>query len=456
MSEMFTFPQGFHWGSATAAYQVEGGAAEDGRSESIWDVYSHLPGIIKNNDNGDVACDHYHRWKEDVKLMKDLGYKAYRFSISWPRILPDGTGRINQPGLDFYNALIDELLATGITPMATLYHWDIPACIKDGWLNRDSTDAFAEFSAVCARNFGDRVKFWATINEPVCASFMSYFWGQHAPGISDPYKGLLSAHHVLLAHGKAVSVIRENYADAQIGIALNWLSSYPKTNSAADLTIVRRFEGQNNRWFIDPIYKGTYPADILAEYVKHGVLQSLEPDFVKEGDMQTIAAPTDFLGLNYYTRHVYHVNNEEEALSTYVEPLPSPEDKQTEMGWEIYPKALYDLLLRINADYAPKKIYITENGASYSTAPDENGKVVDTKRIDYLDLHLQEVAKAIKAGVPVAGYYCWSFLDNFEWRHGYSQRFGLVYVDFKTQKRTPKDSAYWYSQVIKNNGLPLS
>lgn len=456
MSEFFSFPKDFQWGVATAAYQVEGAANEGGRSASIWDVYSHTPGKIKNNENGDVACDHYHLYKEDVQLMKELGYKAYRFSIAWPRILPEGRGKINQPGVDFYNHLIDELLQAGITPLLTLYHWDLPVALKDAWLNRATVDAFEEFSSVCARLYGDRVKIWATINEPLCASLLSYTWGHGAPGMTDPYKGLVAAHHLLLAHGKAVTAIRANCADTQIGIPLNLMSVYPQTSSAEDQALAKLAEGQSNRWFIDPLYNGSYPLDIVQDYVKKGVLKDENPDFIKENDLKIISVPTDYLGLNYYTRQIYHADKKRNPNEIYPLQLPAPTDNQTEMGWEIYPQGLYDLLLKVNAEYKPAKIMITENGASYSTAPDAAGRVADDNRIQYLDIHLQQIAKAIQAGVPVNGYYQWSFLDNFEWGHGYSQRFGLVYVDYKTQKRFPKDSAYWYGKVIANNGLTIN
>jgi beta-glucosidase len=455
MSEFFKFPQNFQWGTATSSYQVEGAAYEGGRSESIWDVFSHTPGIIKNNENGDVACDHYHRWKEDIHLMKELGYKAYRFSVAWPRILPDGRGKINQPGVDFYNRLIDELLKADITPLLTLYHWDIPTKLHDAWLNRATTDAFEEYSAVSARFFGDRVKNWVTINEPLCASFLSYSWGYHAPGIANPFKGLVAAHHLLLAHGKAVSAIRANCKDAQVGIALNLSSIYPQTDSAADQAIAKMIEGQYNRWFIDPLYGRSYPVETIRDYMKQGVLKDEKLEFVKANDLQVIAAPTDFLGINFYTRHVFHINEGQSLQDYNFNALPAPADRQTEMGWEIYPKALFELLSKVSAEYKPAKILITENGASYSNSPDSSGKVEDDQRIQYIDLHLQQIVKAIQAGIPIAGYFVWSFMDNFEWTHGFSQRFGLVYIDYQTQKRTPKKSAFWYSRVIKENGIPI-
>lgn len=455
MADFFEFPKGFQWGTATSSYQIEGATDEGGRSPSIWDEFSHKSGTIHNNENGDVACDHYHRWKEDIQLMNQLGYQSYRFSIAWPRILPDGRGRINQQGVDFYNRLIDEMLQADITPFVTLYHWDIPTKLKGAWLNRDSVYAFEEFSDVSARFFGDRVKNWMTINEPICASLLSYTWGHHAPGMKDSYSGLVAAHHLLLSHGLAVKAIREQYPSAEIGIALNPASIYPQTESSADKNLANQVETLHNRWFADPIYKGVYPAEAIQAYIRQGVLKNETPDFIQPGDMDLIAAPIDFLGINYYTRQVFHTDQPDSSAEINFKSQSAPVNRQTEMGWEIFPQGLFDLLQKVNDEYHPGKILITENGASYSYAPDNFGQVDDPKRIEYIDLHLQTIARAIKAGIPVMGYFVWSFMDNFEWAHGYSQRFGLVYVDYKTQKRIPKSSAYWYSQVIHDNGLVL-
>lgn len=455
MSGFYEFPKDFKWGTATSSYQIEGAADQGGRGSSIWDEFSHRSGTIRNNENGDFACDHYHHWREDILLMRQLGYKAYRFSIAWPRVLPDGRGRINQQGLDFYNRLIDEMLQSDITPFVTLYHWDIPSNLKGAWLNRDSAYAFEEFSDVCARSFGDRVKTWMTINEPICASFLSYTWGYHAPGMSDPYQGLVAAHHLLLSHGLAVKAIRAHYPDTEIGIALNPASVYAQTDSPSDQSLANQVETLHNRWFADPIYKGSYPVEAVQAYIHQGVLKNETPDFIQPGDMELISAPTDFLGINYYTRQVFHTDRPDSSTEINFRSNPAPADHQTEMGWEIYPQGCFDLLQKVNDAYHPAKILITENGASYSYAPDNFGKIEDPKRIEYIDMHLQFIARAIQAGIPVNGYFVWSFMDNFEWTHGYSQRFGLVYVDYKTQKRTPKASAYWYSKVIKDNGLVL-
>ena len=455
MSEFMKFPQDFTWGTATAAYQIEGAAREDGRKDSIWDVFSHTPGRVANGDTGDVADDHYHHWKEDIKLMKELGYKAYRFSLSWPRILPDGVGRVNQAGIDFYNHLIDELLAADITPLVTLYHWDLPAALPGGWLERSTADAFSAFTAVVAMAFGDRVKKWITINEPFCASFLSYKHGRHAPGVRDPYKALVAAHHVLLAHGMAVPILRAEVPEARVGITLNEGPFYPATGSKQDIDTARRADGELNRWFIDPVYGRHYPADMLRDYVRDGVLDSTEPGFIHQGDMEKIAAPTDFLGLNYYTRSIINTEINIGNFPDNVNTRPEPDENHTEMGWEIFPFGMYETICRAYFTYKPKEILITENGASYSDGPDVTGRVRDTRRIAYLQSHIGAVGRAIRAGVPVTGYFVWSLLDNFEWAFGYDQRFGIIYVDYTTLKRYPKDSAFWYGEVVKKNGLEI-
>lgn len=450
MTSLLKFPDHFLWGTATCAYQIEGAVHEDGRGESIWDVFSHTPGKIKNGDNGDVACDHYHRWQEDIALMKSLGYKAYRFSLAWPRILPSGRGKVNQPGLDFYSRLVDGLLDADILPLATLYHWDLPIGLEGAWLNRSTADAFAEYTGVIARHLGDRVKHWFTINEPWCASHLSYTIGEQAPGLKDLSLGIVASHHVLLAHGKAVKELRAAVPEAQVGIVLNMSPVHNDPDAPVSQDVIRHFDGETIRWFIDPIYGRGYPQDMLEDYAKMGVISSSEPDFIKPGDMQTIAAETDLLGLNYYSRFVASaLNGDPEQLGRKHDPTVA----RTDMGWELYPQGLYELLERINREYHPKQILVTENGASYADGPDENGQVRDQRRIDYLQTHIHEVWKAIQAGITVRAYLLWSFMDNFEWSHGYAQRFGLVYVDFATQTRYVKDSAYWYAEVVKRNGL---
>jgi len=446
MTSLLKFPENFLWGTATASYQIEGAVKEDGRGESIWDVFSHTPGKILNNDNGDVACDHYHRWQEDIQLMRSLGFKNYRFSIAWPRILPEGRGKINQPGLDFYNRLIDGLLEAGIQPLATLYHWDLPTALEGGWLNRSTPDAFAEYTGIVARQFGDRVKMWFTINEPWCASFLSYSIGEQAPGMTDHFKGILASHHVLLAHGTAVRELRNAVSDAQIGIVLNMSPVHNDPEAPVSQERIRFIDGELIRWFADPLFGRGYPKDVLEDYVRMGLLESTEPEFIKPGDMELIAQQTDLLGINYYTRMVISAK----SAGVHNEKRNVP---HTEMGWELYPQGLYELLERINREYQPKQLMVTENGASYSDGPDETGRVRDQRRIDYLHTHIYEVWKAIQAGIPVTAYLQWSLMDNFEWARGYSQRFGAIHVDYETQKRTIKDSAYWYRDVIERNGL---
>ncbi len=442
MTSLIKFPKNFLWGTATCAYQIEGAVKEDGRGESIWDVFSHTPGNTFNGDTGDVACDHYHRWQEDIQLMKSLGYKAYRFSIAWPRILPEGRGRINQPGLDFYNRLIDGLLEAGIQPLATLYHWDLPTALEGAWLNRSVVDAFAEYSGLAARHFGDRVKLWFTINEPWCASHLSYTFGEHAPGMKDRSKGILAAHHLLLAHGVAVKELRKAIPDAQVGIVLNMSPIHNAPDAPVSEDRIRFMDGELIRWFADPLYGRGYPQDMLEDYVRMGVLESTQPDFIKPGDMELIAQETDLLGINYYTR--IFVSADSNGVQNEDRDVP-----KTDMGWELYPEGLYEILERVNREYHPKQLMVTENGASYADGPDENGKVHDQRRIDYLQTHIQKVWQAIEAGIPVTGYLQWSLMDNFEWSKGYSQRFGVIHVDFETQKRTIKDSAYWFSDYIK-------
>ena len=440
------FPKGFVWGAATAAYQIEGAANEDGRGESIWDRFSHTPGNVLNGDTGDVADDHYHRWPQDVALMQSLGLKAYRFSIAWPRIIPDGIGAVNDAGLDFYDRLVDGLLAAGIEPFVTLYHWDLPQALQDrgGWPNRDSAAWFADYTAVVSRRLGDRVHNWITLNEPWVSAFVGYMMGMHAPGIRDPKAAMQAAHHLLLAHGQAVSILRRNGNGAtRVGITLNltWVDS--ASDRPEDVEAARRQDGFADRLFLDPVFKGCYPGDFME------LCGNLAPQ-VEEGDLQQIAAPLDFLGVNYYTRSVVADDPNMPMLRTRsIQPAAA---EYTEMGWEVYPEGLYRLLRRLHEDYAPEAIYITENGAAF---PDtvESGRVHDERRIAYLREHLTSCWRAIQEGVPLRGYFVWSLLDNFEWGFGYSKRFGIVYVDYATQERIPKDSAFFYRDVIAANGL---
>jgi beta-glucosidase len=439
-----TFPEGFIWGVATSAYQIEDAWNEDGKGESIWDRFSHTPGKIANGDTGDVACDHYHRWREDVALMKELGLHAYRFSISWPRLLPDGRGRVSAAGLDFYSQLVDALLEAAIEPSITLYHWDLPQALQDqgGWPARATAEAFVEYADLAARRLGDRVKHWITLNEPFVSAMIGYLEGRHAPGHSDLDKALAAAHHLLLAHGLAVPVIRRNSPGAQVGITLNLSGQTPASPSAADRAAAWQRDGVINRWFLDPLSARGYPADIVQHYGN-----SME--FVQAGDLEATAAPLDFLGVNYYARGVVRSSVVTEAENAPRTVFPNPE--RTEMGWEVYPEGLYEVLGRVHFDYRFPALYITENGAAYPDQIGLDGQVDDPLRVAFLKRHLAAAARAIAAGVPLRGYFAWSLMDNFEWDHGYSKRFGLIYVDYQTQRRVLKTSAHWYRQVIAAN-----
>ncbi|MFT3892808.1 MAG: GH1 family beta-glucosidase [Anaerolineales bacterium] len=453
MANKIIFPENFLWGAATASYQIEGGWNKHGKGESTWDRFTHTPGKIKNNDTGDVADDHYRLWKKDVALMKKLGLQAYRFSISWPRILPAGRGKVNQKGLDFYSNLVDELLKADIMPFITLNHWDIPQALEDegGWVNRSTAEAFVDYANIVSKALGDRVTHWITHNEPAVVAWMGYGTGQHAPGLKDYSLAVPVSHHLLLSHGWSVPVIRRNSPNAEVGITLNIAWNVAASNSRADLNSARAGDGEWFRWFADPIYGRGYPADVVADFQNKGALPN-GMNFVQPGDMEAISTPTDFIGMNYYSRHVHRVDAPDNDPQL-VFPKPKTPENWTEMGWEIEPDGLTGILSRAYFNYQPCKIYVTENGASYSTAPDENGNVADEHRIQYLRTHFAAAHRALQAGVPLAGYFVWSLMDNFEWSHGYSQRFGIVYVDYQTQKRYLKDSAKWYKGVIKKNGF---
>lgn len=447
-----TFPSRFLWGAATASYQIEGGWSEDDKGESIWDRYSHTPGKVKDGDTGDVACDHYHRWPDDIRLMQGMGLQAYRFSISWPRVLPEGRGRVNPAGLDFYSRLVDGLLEADIIPFATLYHWDLPQVLfeRGGWPARATAEAFVEYADVLSRRLGDRVKHWITHNEPWVVAFVGYVEGRHAPGEVGNYAAAIhSAHHLLLSHGWAVPVIRQNVPGAEVGITLNYWPGHPASPSVADFHAARHHDGQMNRWFLDPLYGHQYPHDIVADYEARGDWPGWS--FVQPGDMAVIANLTDFIGLNYYSRAVKR--DETAADNLPATTITAPLSEWTEMPWEVYPDGLFETLSRVHFAYRPNQIYVTENGASYSDGPDERGRVPDQRRINYLRDHFAAAHQAIQAGVPLAGYFVWSLMDNFEWARGYSQRFGLIWINYQTQKRILKDSALWYKEVIVRNGL---
>ncbi len=457
MAEKLTFPSQFLWGTATAAYQIEGAWEADGKGESIWDRFSHTPGKVINGDTGDLACDHYHRWPEDIALMTDLGLHAYRFSISWPRVLPAGRGQVNQAGLDFYSRLVDGLLAAGITPFATLYHWDLPQALQDGggWADRSTAEAFVEYADVISRHLGDRIGHWITHNEPSVVAYNGNLTGEHAPGITDLGIALRVSHHLLLSHGWAVPVLRRNSPGSEVGITINVNVTEPASPSAEDYDDFRYQDGIWTRWFMDPLYGRGYPADLVVDHVASGGLSPEGLTFVQAGDMETIAVRIDFLGLNYYFRLLSRSPEIPEAENHPQTVFQAPKDTTnwTEMGWEVYPRGLIQVLARLAFDYQLPKIYITENGASYSDGPDGERRIRDDRRLRYLREHFAWAHRAIALGVPLAGYFVWSFLDNFEWARGYAQRFGLVWVDYKTQDRILKDSAHWYKRVIEDNGF---
>jgi beta-glucosidase len=439
---MSGLPGTFRFGAATAAYQIEGAVREDGRGESIWDRFSHTPGRVHNGDTGDVACDHYRRYREDLDLMAALGLELYRFSIAWPRIQPEGKGAPNRAGLDFYRRLVDGLLERGIEPMATLYHWDLPQALQDqgGWEHRDTAKRFAEYSALVFRQLGDSVRSWVTHNEPWVTAFEGYGYGTKAPGVRDWSRALAVAHNVLLSHGLAVRAFRElGPRSGEVGIALNLYPVYPATMQSEDRAAAYRFDGFMNRWFLDPIASGSYPPDMVGEYeTRFGDLS-----FVRPGDLTTISAEIDFLGVNYYSRTLATTGADEPlGVHTPRGGLPI-----TAMGWEVSPDSFYDLLVRLGRDYG-WPVVITENGAAYDDSPPANGVVDDPERLNYFRRHLAAVERAVDAGVDVRGYCAWSLLDNFEWDRGYSKRFGIVYVDYKTQRRIPKQSALWYRDLI--------
>jgi beta-glucosidase len=434
------FPADFVWGAATASYQIEGGGLEDGRGECIWYRFAHTPGKVRNGDTGDVACDHYHRYREDVQLMRQLGLDAYRFSISWPRVLPTGVGATNPAGLDFYDRLVDELLAVDIQPYVTLYHWDLPQALQDqgGWENPQSVQWFADYAGLMAERLGDRVKQWITLNEPWVVAFLGNYMGEHAPGKHDLQASYQIAHHLMLAHNQAVPVIRARVPDAQVGITLNLHYYQPATDSEADRQAARRQEAFLNSWFLDATFKGAYPADLL----------DWLGDELAGVNLDGLAVvPIDFLGVNYYTRHTVAQADTDVFQSASIQ---RDHDRYTEMGWEIYPEGLREILLQVHREYAPPAIYITENGAAFPDPAPVNGVVEDPQRVDYLKGHFEACSQAIAQGVPLKGYFVWSLLDNFEWAFGYSRRFGIVHVDFATQQRTLKRSALYLQSLAQS------
>lgn len=461
-------PAGFIFGTATASYQIEGSVAADGRGPSIWDTFSHSAGTTRNGDTGDVACDHYRRMDDDLDLIAELGAPAYRFSVAWPRVQPTGKGPANTEGLDFYRRLVAGLRERAIAPVATLYHWDLPQPLEDagGWVERDTTERFAEYASIVAAALGDDVEMWITLNEPWCSAWLGYGNGRHAPGLRDLGKAAAATHHLLLAHGEAVSALRAAISDASVGISLNLAEIRPGSDDEADVDAARRLEGNHNRIFLDPLFSGRYPEDMLEHYAAH------TPGFsvVRDADLPIIAQPIDFLGINFYTPStvidVSRVDAANAAGYCVPEPEPDliaenlrtrgvarPEYQQSEMGWEIEPGALRDLLCRVGSEYTSLPLYVTENGGAFDDYVDPEGRIHDRRRISYIDAHLRAVADAIAEGTDVQGYFAWSLLDNFEWGHGYSKRFGLVWVDYPSGTRLRKDSFAWYRHVATSGHL---
>jgi beta-glucosidase len=450
------FPDGFLFGTATAAYQIEGAAAADGKQDSIWDVFCRQPGRIVNGESGNVACDHYHRYAADVDLMAELGLHTYRFSVSWPRVIDDGV--VNTKGLDFYSRLVDELLAKGIDPWLTLYHWDLPASLPGGWTNRGTAGRFADYAMIVHDRLGDRVRTWTTLNEPWCSAFLGYASGEHAPGLTDPAASIRAAHHLLLGHGWAIQALRSADPHARLGITLNFTPAMPATTDSADIEVARRIDGTANRLFGDAIFKGRYPADVVDD------LGEIWPeDLVRDGDLESISSPIDVLGVNYYTTNVFAAGDATLASARPSPHISAPEAVQvfrdlprTEMGWEVEPSGLHRLLKRLHEDYtggSRTALVITENGAAFDDKPDANGFVDDTAdRLDFIRRHLLAAHQAIESGVNLRGYLVWSLIDNFEWARGYDKRFGIVRVDGDLS-RIPKASALWYAGVARTGSV---
>ncbi len=444
-SSNLLLPPGFVFGASTSAYQIEGAASEDGRTPSIWDTFARTPGKVTHGDTGDIACDHYHRLDADLDLVAELGLHAYRFSIAWPRVMPDGGTQVNKRGLDFYRRLLDGLGARGITPMATLFHWDLPQPLQDagGWVNRDTTARFADYAASVLEALGDAVPFWIPVNEPFCAGMIGHLQGRHAPGVVDLYSALAASHHLMLAHGEAVRLVRELAPGAQVGGSTLLSDISPASDSEADVAAAARLDGHENRWFLDPMFRASYPPDLLDWYAAE-----VPVDFIRDGDLDLIAAPMDFSGINFYETKTVAYDPGEPYHQATVLPAAQMTGALTANGIDARPLGLGRVLRRLRDEYPAIPLYITENGAPFYDYVDPEGRVNDPERAAYLREHLAEVSAAIANGVDVRGYFVWSLLDNFEWADGYSRRFGLYYVDFGTQRRIPKTSATWYQQFI--------
>ncbi|WP_251150385.1 family 1 glycosylhydrolase [Cellulosimicrobium sp. Marseille-Q4280] len=478
-------PHGFLWGAATASFQIEGAGQTDGRKDSVWDAFARVPGAVVNGDDGLVACDHYHRYREDVALMRELNLGAYRFSSSWARVRPDG-GAVNPQGLAFYDRLVDELLDAQILPWITLYHWDLPQALeeKGGWTNRDTAFRFAEYAVTMHEALGDRVGVWTTLNEPWCSAFLGYTAGVHAPGRQSRPDGLAAAHHLLLGHGLAVQALRERAPQANLGITLNFTVADPVDPAdPADVDAARRIDGQFNRVFLDPLFRGAYPQDLLDDVAPYGLL-----DHVRDGDLEIVSTPIDTLGVNYYNGGAFSARPQESGsadggtrpegvrdedagaqdgapVRETSSPYPAADGVHghsrglplTDMGWEVQPEGLTRLLTRLQEEYTGPlgvSMYVTENGAAYPDVVGPDGSVDDQDRLDFLDAHLRATKDAIDAGADVRGYFAWSLMDNFEWALGYTKRFGIVRVDYATQERTVKASGRWYARVAGTNVVP--
>lgn len=446
-----TFPAGFQWGVATSAHQIEGAAAIDGRGPSIWDTFSHTPGRVRNGDTGDVAIDHYHRFREDVALIESLGVNAYRFSISWSRLIPNGTGDVNPAGVAFYRALCEELLGAGIEPVVTLYHWDLPQALQDvgGWMDPRAALWFAEYARVAKQSLGDLVSTWTSLNEPWCAAFLGHCSGVHAPGLTDPGSGYVAAHNLLLAHHRAMAVLRSTAprADDRLGVVLNLIPAWPAGESGADQAAAEAVDTIHNRLFLEGVFQGTYPEEVLGHHARFGVADVIDLDELAEAVM-----PVDFLGVNYY--NINHIAQREDEPGAAEYPgadgavVATPPGRLTEMGWGVEPHGLTWMLTRVSRAHPEMPLFVCENGAAYPDVVGPDGTVDDPDRIAYLESHVAAVAEAIEAGTDVRGYFVWSAFDNFEWSFGYDIRFGVIHVDYTTQSRTPKASAHWYRDFI--------
>ncbi len=441
------FPEGFVWGVAASSFQIEGATHEDGRGESIWDRFCATPGKVRAGETGEIACDFYHRYPDDIALMRELGIDAFRFSIAWPRVIPEGRGRVNAAGLDFYDRLVDALLEAGIRPFVNLYHWDLPQMLEDegGWPERATAEAFVAYAEVVAERLGDRVSDWITHNEPLCTAWLGYGVGVHAPGRTNVRDAFAAAHHALLGHGWAVDAIRRCSPGAEVGIVLDSWPVHPATDSPQDVAAAYALDGRANRWFWDALLRGSYPEDVLA------ALGDAVPP-VLDGDHTAIATPLDFIGINNYSRRIVRAGADGSP-----EDVPVPPGRLTDMGWEVYPAGVAETLVRLHEEYSVPSLYVAENGAAFADVVTHDGRVHDVERTAYLRDYIAAVGDALAAGAPVRGYFVWSLLDNFEWAFGYAKRFGLVYVDYPTLERTPKASFEWYRErIAAARALPLS